>query len=126
MLMFHAGMNVPLHDEGLRKSVGRGALGAGVVAVPAVGAGLLVSMLGATGHPAIYAVLIAYMHQSLVSLLVVRCVVLRLERRHRGWWRGRLDADAGVDDHRTVRSGDHGVAVELGDLGMGLDHRSDA
>ena len=59
MLMFNAGMHVPLHDERVRASLGRGALGAGVVAVLAVGAGLLVSRIGATGHPAIYAVLIA-------------------------------------------------------------------
>ena len=59
MLIFHAGMNVPLHDERVRASLGRGALGAGVVAALAVGAGLLVSMIGATGHPTIYAVVIA-------------------------------------------------------------------
>ncbi len=39
MLMFNAGMNVPLHDERVRASLGRGALGAGVLAVLAVGAG---------------------------------------------------------------------------------------
>jgi len=59
MLMFNAGMNVPLHDERVRPSLGRGALAAGVVAVLAVGAGLLVSRIGSTGHPAVYAVLIA-------------------------------------------------------------------
>ena len=42
------------------------------------------------------------------------------------WRRGGLDPDAGVDDHRPVRSGDQGVAVELDDLGVGLDHRADA
>ena len=59
MLMFNAGMNVPLHDERVRTSLGRGALAAGVVAILAVGAGLLVSRIGSTGHPAVYAVLIA-------------------------------------------------------------------
>ena len=59
MLMFNAGMHVPLHDERVRASLGRGALGAGAVAVLAVGGGLLVSRIGATGHPAVYAVLIA-------------------------------------------------------------------
>ena len=59
MLMFNAGMNVPLHDERVRAALRRGALAAGVVAVLAVGAGLLVSRIGATGHAAIYAVLIA-------------------------------------------------------------------
>jgi Kef-type K+ transport system membrane component KefB len=58
MLMFNAGMNVPLHDKRVRASLGRGAVGAGAVAVLAVGAGLLVSMIGSIGHPAIYAVLI--------------------------------------------------------------------
>jgi Kef-type K+ transport system membrane component KefB len=59
MLMFNSGMNIPLHDERVRASLGRGALAAGVVAVLAVGAGLLVSAIGSTDHPAIYAVLIA-------------------------------------------------------------------
>jgi Kef-type K+ transport system membrane component KefB len=59
MLMFNAGMNVPLHDERVRPSLGRGAAAAGVVAVLAVAAGVVVSRIGTTGHPAIYAVLIA-------------------------------------------------------------------
>ena len=52
-------VNVPLHNQRVRASLGRGARGAGAVAVLAVGAGLLVSRIGATGHPAIYVVLIA-------------------------------------------------------------------
>lgn len=59
MLMFSVGMNVPLRDERIRASLGRGALGAVVVAVLAVGAGLLVSQIGSVGHPAVYAALIA-------------------------------------------------------------------
>ena len=39
MLMFSVGMSVPLHDQRVRASIGRGALCAGVVAVLAVGAG---------------------------------------------------------------------------------------
>jgi Kef-type K+ transport system membrane component KefB len=59
MLMFSAGLNVPLHEPRIRAVIGRGALGAGVVAVFAVGAGLLVSLIGGAGHPAVYAALIA-------------------------------------------------------------------
>jgi Kef-type K+ transport system membrane component KefB len=59
MLMFNAGLNVPLRDERVRSSLGRGTLTAGIVTILAVAAGLLVSRIGATGHPAIYTVLIA-------------------------------------------------------------------
>lgn len=59
MLMFAVGMSVPLREEGLRESLGRGAVTALVVAVIAVGAGLLLSKIGGAGHPAVYAVLIA-------------------------------------------------------------------
>jgi Kef-type K+ transport system membrane component KefB len=59
MLMFSVGMNVPLRDQRIRASLGRGALGAGVVAVLAVGSGLLISLIGSAGHPAVFAVLVA-------------------------------------------------------------------
>lgn len=59
MLMFAVGMSVPLREEGLRESLGRGAVTALIVAVIAVGAGLLLSKIGGAGHPAVYAVLIA-------------------------------------------------------------------
>lgn len=59
MLMFAVGMSVPLREEGLRESLGAGALTALVVAVIAIGAGLLASQIGEAGHPAVYAVLIA-------------------------------------------------------------------
>lgn len=59
MLMFAVGMNVPLREEGLRESLGRGATAAGIVAAVAVGGGLLVAEIGEAGHPAVYAVLIA-------------------------------------------------------------------
>jgi Kef-type K+ transport system membrane component KefB len=59
MLMFAVGMSVPLREEGLRDSLGRGALTALIVATMAVGAGLLASRIGGAGHPALYAVLIA-------------------------------------------------------------------
>jgi len=59
MLMFAAGMSVPLRDRGMRESLGPGALTALIVAALAVGAGLLVSQIGEAGHAAVYAVLIA-------------------------------------------------------------------
>jgi Kef-type K+ transport system membrane component KefB len=59
MLMFTAGMNVPLRDRSMHASLDVGAAMAAMVAMLAVGAGLLVSGIGAVGHPAVYAVLIA-------------------------------------------------------------------
>ena len=59
MLMLSVGMNVPLHDRQIRAALGRGALAAGVVALLAVGAALLVSLIGGVGHPAVFAVLLA-------------------------------------------------------------------
>jgi Kef-type K+ transport system membrane component KefB len=59
MLMFAVGMSVPLREEGLKQSLGRGARTAVIVAIIAVGAGLFVSRIGGAGHPAVYAVLMA-------------------------------------------------------------------
>jgi len=59
MLMFSVGMRIPLNDARVRACSGRGSAAAGAVAVLAIGAGALVSMIGAIGHPAVYAVLIA-------------------------------------------------------------------
>lgn len=59
MLMFTAGMNVPLRDRNMHSSLDIGAAMAAIVAVLAVGAGLLVSEIGGAGHPAVYSVLIA-------------------------------------------------------------------
>jgi Kef-type K+ transport system membrane component KefB len=59
MLMFAVGMSVPLREPGIRESLGRGATTAAIVALIAVGAGLLASKIGGVGHPAVYAVLIA-------------------------------------------------------------------
>ncbi|MFZ1155989.1 MAG: cation:proton antiporter [Solirubrobacteraceae bacterium] len=59
MLMFAVGMSVPLREPGIRESLGRGATAAAIVALIAVGAGLLASRIGGAGHPAVYAVLIA-------------------------------------------------------------------
>jgi Kef-type K+ transport system membrane component KefB len=59
MLMFAAGMSVPLRDRRMLDSLGGGAVTAIVVACIAVGAGLLVAQIGQVGHAAVYAVLIA-------------------------------------------------------------------
>ncbi|MGH2879953.1 MAG: cation:proton antiporter [Solirubrobacteraceae bacterium] len=59
MLMFVAGMSVPLREPGLAQSIGRGARAAALVALLAVGAGLLLSQLADAGHAAVYAVLVA-------------------------------------------------------------------
>ena len=70
MLMFSVGMSVPLHDERVRASIGRGTLCAGVVGVLAVGAGLVVSLIGGVGHPAVYAALIASSSAAVVLPIV--------------------------------------------------------
>jgi Kef-type K+ transport system membrane component KefB len=59
MLMLSVGMHVPLHDRRLRRALGRGALAAGVVAIVAPLAGLVVAELTGTGHIAVYAVVLA-------------------------------------------------------------------
>ncbi len=59
MLMFSAGMSVPLREPGLRESLGKGATAAVLVGALAVGGGLLLARIGEVNHPAIYAVLIA-------------------------------------------------------------------
>jgi Kef-type K+ transport system membrane component KefB len=59
MLMFQAGMSVPLRDPGLSRSMGHGTRAALLVAALAVGAGLLLSQLAGAGHAAVYAVLVA-------------------------------------------------------------------
>ena len=58
MLMFSAGMNVPIGARRVLVSLGRGLRAAIVVGILAVGAGILVSLIGSTGHAAVYAVLI--------------------------------------------------------------------
>jgi Kef-type K+ transport system membrane component KefB len=58
-LMFTVGMSVPLRDHRLRRSLGRGALAAGIGAVAAVPAALATAALASTGHAALYAVILA-------------------------------------------------------------------
>ncbi|HEX5307499.1 MAG TPA: cation:proton antiporter [Solirubrobacteraceae bacterium] len=59
MLMFQAGLSVPLREPGLAQSIGRGARVAALAAVLAIGAGVLLSRLAGAGNPAVYAVLVA-------------------------------------------------------------------
>jgi Kef-type K+ transport system membrane component KefB len=59
MVMFEAGMSVPLHDTRLRDALGKGLTAAAVVAVLALGAAPLVAAIAGAGHTAIYAVLLA-------------------------------------------------------------------
>jgi Kef-type K+ transport system membrane component KefB len=59
MLMFAAGMSVPLRERGMGESIRKGAYAAALVAGLAVGSGLLVAQIAGAGHPAIYAVLVA-------------------------------------------------------------------
>jgi Kef-type K+ transport system membrane component KefB len=59
MLMLSVGMNVPLHERNVLACLGRGTRAAVVVAILAVAAGFLVSLIGSVGHPAVYAVLVA-------------------------------------------------------------------
>jgi len=59
MLMFSAGMSVPLRDRGIHASLGTGAAGSAAVGVLAIGGGLVGSAIGGAGHPALYAVLLA-------------------------------------------------------------------
>lgn len=59
MLMLSAGMSVPLREARVIRALDRGARAAVVVAVLAVGGGLLVSLIASVGHPAVFVVLIA-------------------------------------------------------------------
>jgi Kef-type K+ transport system membrane component KefB len=59
MLMLSVGMNVPVREQGVRSSLPRGTVRALLVAVLAVGAGLLVVKINGVAHPALYAVVLA-------------------------------------------------------------------
>ncbi len=59
MLMFTAGMHVPLREPALAHGLGRGASAAAVAAVLAVGAGWLAARAAHVSHPAVYAVVLA-------------------------------------------------------------------
>ncbi len=59
MLMFGAGMHVPIRQPGISRGVRRGLLAAIVVAVLAVPAGVAVAAVTPNGHGAVYALLLA-------------------------------------------------------------------
>ncbi len=59
MLMFVAGMHVPLRQPGLARGVRRGGLAALLAALLAPPAGIAVAQASGTGHAAIYALLLA-------------------------------------------------------------------
>jgi len=59
MLMFAAGMHVPLRDTRLLGALRRGSVAALLVAVGAAAAGIGVAELSGTGHAAVYALLLA-------------------------------------------------------------------
>jgi len=59
MLMFAAGMQVPLRNRALVGGIRRGVAAALVVAAVAVPGGLLLSRLAGAGHPAVFALLLA-------------------------------------------------------------------
>lgn len=59
MLMFGAGMHVPVRQPGISRGVRRGALAAIVVTALAIPAGVAVAELTTNGHAAVYALLLA-------------------------------------------------------------------
>ncbi len=70
MLMFSAGMNVPLSDTKLRSSLPRGAKAAAIAAGLAIPAGILITVVPGVGHPAVYAVLIASSSAAIVVPII--------------------------------------------------------
>lgn len=66
LTMMVVGSRIPVRDPVVRKSLGRGALGALLVGVVAAGLAVLVSALLGTGHAALYGVLIASSSAALV------------------------------------------------------------
>lgn len=59
MLMFTAGMHIPVREPELAKRLGRGAAAAGVAGLLAVGAGVASARIAGVSHPAIYVVILA-------------------------------------------------------------------
>jgi Kef-type K+ transport system membrane component KefB len=59
MLMFSAGMHVPLRDRALAGSIRRGAVAAAFVTALAIPGGFLLSRFQGAGHPAVFALLLA-------------------------------------------------------------------
>ncbi len=59
MLMFTAGMHIPVREPELSRRLGRGAIAAAVAASLAVGAGIATAKIAGVSHPAIYIVILA-------------------------------------------------------------------
>ncbi len=59
MLMFTAGMHIPVRQPELVRRLGRGAVAAAAAGVLAVGAGIATARIAGVPHPAIYAVILA-------------------------------------------------------------------
>jgi Kef-type K+ transport system membrane component KefB len=59
MLMFTAGMHVPVRQPELVRRLGRGATAAGAAGVFAIGAGIATARIAGVPHPAIYVVILA-------------------------------------------------------------------
>jgi Kef-type K+ transport system membrane component KefB len=59
LVMFVAGTHVPVRDGDLRRSLGRGAARAGLVGAGSAVLGVVLAAMFGTGHPALYAVLMA-------------------------------------------------------------------
>ena len=59
MLMFVAGLHVPVRQPSLGRELARGAVAAGLVALLAVGGGWLTARIAGVAHPGIYAVILA-------------------------------------------------------------------
>jgi Kef-type K+ transport system membrane component KefB len=70
LVMFVAGSHVPMRDDKLRPALLRGVLRAVAVGVLAVAAGYAISAMFGTGHPGIYAVLLASSSAALVLPIV--------------------------------------------------------
>ncbi|MBS1906360.1 MAG: cation:proton antiporter [Actinobacteria bacterium] len=66
LIMLVIGSHIPVLDRTVRAALGKGALGAGLVAVVAVGLGIAVAAMFGNAHGAVYAVLIASSSAALV------------------------------------------------------------
>jgi Kef-type K+ transport system membrane component KefB len=70
LVMFVAGSHVPVRDASVRSALGVGALRAVALGVAAVALGVAISAAFGTGHPAMYAVLMASSSAALVMPMV--------------------------------------------------------
>lgn len=70
LVMFVAGTHVPIRDEKLRRALRTGVLRAVLVGVAAAVLGILLASIFGTGHPALYAVLMASSSAALILPIV--------------------------------------------------------